>query len=208
MTEEFTQKTCRQFVEALGSREPVPGGGGAAALAGAIGTALGHMVCSLTLGKERYAAVAGEIETAKEECEALESALLEQVEEDAKGFAPLAQAYRIPRDRPDREQRLEEATLCACEAPMRIMELCCRAIDVIAKIAESGARYAISDAGCGVVCCKAALQSAALNVFINTKALRDRSTAEAMNARVSAMLETWCPRADSLYDSILNGLTE
>ena len=157
MAKDFTQNTCRDFVEVLASSAPVPGGGGAAALVGAIGTALGNMVGSLTVGKKKYADVEDEIIALKHKCDGLQKALLDQVPADAEGFEPLAKAYGIPKDDPNRDKVLEEATIVACAVPMKIMELCCEAIDAIAVFAAKGSRLAVSDAGCGAVCCKAAL---------------------------------------------------
>lgn len=199
---DFTQNTCRDFVTVLASSAPVPGGGGAAALVGAVGTALGNMVGSLTVGKKRYADVESEIIALKAKCDALQSELLDQVAEDAKGFEPLAKAYGIPKDDPDRERVLEEATVSACQAPMRIMELCCEAIEAVAVFAEKGSRIAVSDAGCGAVILKAALQSASLNVFINTRSLKDRATADGLNAKANAMLDQYCAMADGIYDAV------
>lgn len=199
---DMTQESCRRFVEVLASSEPTPGGGGAAALVGALGTALGNMVGSLTVGKKKYAAVEAEIIALKTACDRLQNELLDQVQADAEGFAPLARAYGIPKDDPDRDRILEEATVAACAVPMRIMELCCQAIDAIAVFAEKGSRLAVSDAGCGAVCCKAALQSASLNVFINTKSMKNRALAEEMNAKANGMLDTYCTRADGIFASV------
>ncbi len=199
---DFTKNSCRDFVAVLASNEPVPGGGGAAALVGAIGTALGNMVGSLTVGKKKYAAVEEEIVALKAKSDALQTELLDQVPADAEGFAPLAKAYGIPKDDPTRDAVLEEATLTACKVPMRIMELCCEAIDVIAVFADKGSRLAVSDAGCGAVCCKAALQSASLNVFINTKSLKNREVAEEMNAKANGMLDKYCAMADEIFAGV------
>ena len=199
---DFTKNSCRDFVAVLASNEPVPGGGGAAALVGAIGTALGNMVGSLTVGKKKYAAVEEEIIALKAKSDALQTELLDQVPADAEGFAPLAKAYGIPKDDPTRDAVLEEATLTACKVPMRIMELCCEAIDVIAVFAEKGSRLAVSDAGCGAVCCKAALQAASLNVFINTKSLKNREKAETLNKKTNEMLDTYCAKADAIFAAV------
>lgn len=199
---DFTKNSCRDFVAVLASNEPVPGGGGAAALVGAIGTALGNMVGSLTVGKKKYAAVEEEIVALKKKSDALQTELLDQVPADAEGFAPLAKAYGIPKDDPTRDSVLEEATLTACKVPMRIMELCCEAIDVIAVFAEKGSRLAVSDAGCGAVCCKAALQAASLNVFINTKSLKNREKAETLNKKTNEMLDTYCAKADAIFAAV------
>ncbi|WP_274941170.1 cyclodeaminase/cyclohydrolase family protein [Chordicoccus furentiruminis] len=198
---DFTENTCREFVSVLASKEPVPGGGGASALVGAIGTALGNMVGSLTVGKKKYADVEQEIIALKAKCDDLEKQLLDQVPADAEGFAPLAKAYGIPKDDPTREETLEKATLNACAVPVHIMELCCQSLDAIRVFAEKGSRLAVSDAGCGAVIVKAALQAASLNVFINTKSLKNRGEAERLNARCEEMLGTYCALADEIYES-------
>ena len=202
---DMTMESCRKFVEVLASDAPAPGGGGAAALVGAIGTALGNMVGSLTVGKKKYADVEAEIIDLKAKCDALQTELLEQVEADEKGFVPLAKAYGIPKDAPGRDELLEEATLTACAVPVHIMELCCEAMEAIAVFAAKGSRLAVSDAGCAAVCVKAALQAASLNVFINTRSLKDRETAEAMNARCLDMLERYGAMADEIFSTVQTG---
>ena len=202
---DMTMETCRKFVEVLASDAPAPGGGGAAALVGAIGTALGNMVGSLTVGKKKYAAVEEEIIALKAKCDALQKQLLDQVEADEVNFLPLAKAYGIPKDDPNRDKIMEEATIIACSTPMKIMELCCEAIDCIAVFAAKGSRLAVSDAGCGAVCCKAALQAASLNVFINTKSLKNREVAEDMNRQVNLMLNKYCDIADDIFNEVKAG---
>ena len=202
---DMTMETCREFVKVLASDAPAPGGGGAAALVGAIGTALGNMVGSLTVGKKKYADVQDEILALKARCDELQTKLLNQVEADEVNFLPLAKAYGIPKDDPNRDAIMEEATIIACSTPMAIMELCCEAIDCIAVFAAKGSRLAVSDAGCGAVCCKAALQAASLNVFINTKSLKNRETAEAMNAKANAMLTKYCAIADEIFTTVKAG---
>ena len=202
---DMTMESCRTFVEVLASNAPAPGGGGAAALVGAVGTALGNMVGSLTVGKKKYADVEAEIIALKAKCDTLQKELLDQVEADDKGFVPLAKAYGIPKDDPDRDRILEEATVTACAVPMHIMELCCEAIGYIKVFADKGSRLAVSDAGCGAVCCKAALQAASLNVFINTKSLKNREVAERMNAKANGMLDTYCAMADEIFNTVKAG---
>ena len=202
---DMTTKSCREFVTVLASNEPAPGGGGAAALVGAIGTALGNMVGSLTVGKKKYADVEAEIIALQGKCSALQKELLDQVEADEKGFVPLAKAYGIPKDDPARAETLEKATVTACQVPVRIMELCCEAMEAIAVFAAKGSRLAVSDAGCAAVCVKAALQAASLNVFINTKTLKDRALAEEMNARCLGMLETYGAMADGIFETVKAG---
>ena len=187
---DMTMESCRKFVEVLASDAPTPGGGGAAALVGAIGTALGNMVGSLTVGKKKYADVQDEIIALKAKCDALQTELLNQVEMDEINFLPLAKAYGIPKDDPNRD---------------KIMELCCEAIDYIAVFAEKGSRLAVSDAGCGAVCCKAALQAASLNVFIDTKTLKNREVAEDMNRKANLMLNKYGAMADEIFNTVKAG---
>ncbi len=200
-----TLSSCREFVDILASDAPAPGGGGAAALVGAIGTALGNMVGSLTVGKKKYADVQDEIIALKAKCDTLQKQLLDQVQADEAGFLPLVKAYGIPKDDPNRAEILENATVAACAVPMRIMELCCEALDCIAVFAQKGSRLAVSDAGCAAVCVKAALQAASLNVFINTRGMQNRVVAEEMNAKVNTMLDNYCPLADQIFTEVKAG---
>ncbi len=199
---DMTMESCRSFVEVLASDAPAPGGGGAAALAGAIGTALGNMVGSLTVGRKKYAGVQDEILELKAKCDRLQKELLDQVEMDEIHFLPLAGAYSIPKDDPNRDRIMEEATVTACITPLKIMELCGAAIEAIAVFADKGSRLALSDAGCGAVLCKAAMQAASLNIFINTRNLKDRETAEELDRKANELLDRYCPMADEIYAAV------
>ena len=206
----FTTKTCEEFVDVLASKAPVPGGGGASALVGAIGMALGNMVGSLTVGKKKYADVEADIIALKEKATALQADFLRLVEADAEAFEPLAKAYGMPRE--TEEEKAEKARVMeivlkdACSVPMEIMEKCCEAIEVIVEFAAKGSTLAISDAGVGAAFCKAALKGASLNVYINTKSMKDREYAEELNKKADAMLEKYTKIADETFDSVLSRL--
>ena len=111
---DMTMESCRTFVSVLASDAPAPGGGGAAALVGAIGTALGNMVGSLTVGKKKYADVQDEIIALKAKCDALQTELLNQVEMDEINFLPLAKAYGIPKDDPNRDKIMMASSMASC----------------------------------------------------------------------------------------------
>jgi len=202
----FIDTSCSEFVEALASKAPVPGGGGASALVGAIGMALGSMVGSLTVGKPVYAAVEVDILALMTQAEALQARLLELVERDAEVFMPLSCAYRMPKDTDEQKAekaRVMEICLQECSAvPLEIMECCAQAIDLHARFAEKGTAIAISDVGCGVICCKTALQAASLNVFINTLSMADRAYAEEINAQADALVSTYTVKADSIFADV------
>jgi formiminotetrahydrofolate cyclodeaminase len=179
--ENLIDYSCKDFISDLAADSPAPGGGSAAALAAAIGVALGEMVGSLTVGKASYANVEPEIQAAKAGLEHIRSELLDTVQADADGFQPLAQAYKLPADTQNRDEIIEQATVAACSAPVKIVDLACKAIDYIAVMAEKGSRMALSDAGCAASLIKAAMDAAALNVYINTKSLNDRTLAAELN---------------------------
>lgn len=202
---DMTLESCRFFVEMLASASPAPGGGGAAALVGALGTALGHMAANLTVGKAKYAQVQEQILEVNARCMLLEQELLDQVKADEQGFLPLAAAYRLPKDAPGYDRFMDEAKQAACAVPLKIMELCAQALDCIAIVAEKGSRLAVSDAGSGAVCCKAAMQAASLTIFINTQSMKDRTAAQAIDRKVHAMLQTNCALADRIYQDICTG---
>ena len=206
----FSTVPCNEFVEVLASKAPVPGGGGASALVGAIGTALGNMVGSLTVGKKKYADVEEEMYALKAKCDTLQKELLALVEKDAEVFEPLSKAYGMPRN--TEEEKAEKARVMeivlkdACSVPMEIMEKCCEAIELIQEFAAKGSTLAISDAGVGAAFCKAALEGASLNVYINTKSMKNREYAEELNAKADAMLAKYSKMAEEILESVLGRL--
>lgn len=206
----FLQSDLVAFTDALSSKAPVPGGGGASALVGAIGVALGSMVGNLTVGKKKYAHVEDDIKAAMEKAESLRTTLLQLIDQDAVVFEPLAKAYGLPKDTP--EQQAEKARvmeLClrdACSVPMEIMRTLCAVIDLHKEFGEKGSMLAISDVGVGVICCKAALQGASLNVFINTGSMTDKDYAKQIEAEADHMLTTYCALADQIYADVVTKL--
>ena len=196
------EMNLNEFLEQLASAAPVPGGGGASALAGALGIALGNMVGSLTVGKKKYAAVEDEIRELNEKAAVLREELLCLVEKDAEVFEPLSKAYGIPKDDPGREEVMANVLKAAAEVPLAIMKKCCEALELIAVYAEKGSVLAVSDAGCAASLCRAAMESAALNVYINTKSMADRQLAETLNREVCAMLQEYSQKADAIYQSV------
>ena len=202
----FSTGKCDEFVEVLASKAPVPGGGGASALVAAVGTALGNMVGSLTVGKKKYADVEEEMYALKEKATSLQADFLRLIDRDAEVFEPLSKAYGMPRE--TEEEKAEKARVMAivlkdaCSVPMEIMEKCCEAIDLIVEFAAKGSALAISDAGVCVAFCKAALLGASLNVFINTKSMADKEYAAELNAKADAMIEKYTKIADDVFASV------
>lgn len=206
----FSTVPCNEFVEVLGSKAPVPGGGGASALVGAVGTALGNMVGALTVGKKKYADVEEEMKELMAKATTLQDELLHLIERDAEVFEPLSKAYGMPRE--TEEEKAEKARVMeivlkdACSVPMEIMEKCCEAIDLIVEFAAKGSALAISDAGVGAAFCKAALEGASLNVYINTKSMKNRESAEELNRKCDEMLAVYTVKADEIFRNVLGRL--
>lgn len=202
----MTGKSCIEFVKILSSKAPVPGGGGASALIGAVGVALGSMVGNLTLGKKKYEAVEEDIRNILEKAEGLQENLLELVEKDAEVFEPLSKAYGLPRDTEEekkaRDEIMENALKLACSVPVEIMGKCMEAISLHEELAEKGTKIAISDVGVGVLFCRSALEGASLNVFINTKLMKDRVYAENVNKKTDRMLLDGISRANAVYEKV------
>lgn len=201
------EKNVDRFLETLASSAPTPGGGGAAALCGALGIALGNMVGNLTLGKKKYADVQEDITALNSRAEALRADFAALIDADAEAFAPLSRAYSIPKDAPGRDEIMESALLRAAEPPLEIMRKCAEALDVIADYAAKGSALAISDAGCAAALCGAALQAAALNVRINTKSMKNRAAAEEIDAETDELLQKYSTIAQEIYKRVYGRLS-
>ena len=202
MEDKLIQLSCEDFAKQLASAAPVPGGGGASALVGAIGTALGSMVGALTVGKPKYADAEPELLELMQKAEALRQELLHCVDADAAAFAPLAKAYSIPKDDPERSAVMEQCLQDAAAVPMRVLELCCEAIDLQRAFAHKGSALAVSDAATGVVFCWSAMYGAAVNVKVNTKAMKDRAYAEKLNQHVDQLVEQYWKIAERVYEDV------
>ena len=207
---ELTNLSCEAFLSDLASKSPAPGGGGAAALVGAAGVALGNMVGSLTVGKKKYAAVEPDILVLNERAAALRKRLEALVQADADAFLPVAAAYGLPKDTPEQQAHkaavLEAALNGACAVPLDIMTACCEGIALAEEYAEKGSVLAVSDAGCAALFCKAALQAAGLNVSINTRLMADQAHAAALNEQTDQLLAEFVPKADALYEKFFHQL--
>ena len=206
----MTDKSCKDFVDVLASKAAVPGGGGASAIVGALGMALGSMVGNLTLGKKKYADVQEDIKEILKKAEVLQKELMELVEKDAEVFEPLSKAYGLPRETEEEKKKraevMEGALKLACSVPIEIIEKSMEAIALHEELAEKGTRIAISDVGVGVLFCKSALKGASLNVFINTKLMKDKEYADGVNSKTEKMLEDGIKRADEVYQKVENGI--
>ncbi len=203
----FRDQTIDVFLQQLSSKAPIPGGGGASALAGALSASLTHMVAALTVGKPKYAAVEPEMNELLKKTEALADRFLALMDEDAEAFEPLAQAYRLPKEtdaeKTEKSLRMEAALKSAVQPPIAIMETCADALPLIALCAEKGSVVAVSDAGVAATLCRAALEGASLNVFINTQGMQDKAYAAALNQRAKTLLSQSDSEAEAIFRAVL-----
>lgn len=203
---DYREKDINSFLAELTSKAPVPGGGGASALAGALGASLGGMVCSLTTGKKKYRDVEEDICRIADELASLRDSLSDCINRDAEAFEPLSRAYSIPKDEPGRDETMEECLRNAAAVPYEILELSCKAIPLLEELGEKGSRLAISDAAVGAVMCRAAIQGTAANIYINTKSMKDLAYAEDLNRKTLSAVSEFCARAEKLYNDITGGM--
>ena len=191
-------------------RGPVPGGGSVAALTGALGAALGNMVASLTVGKKKYAAVEEEMEEMIVEIRNIQKNLLELVEKDIETFEPLSKLYGVhpetPKEKREHLAAMEKALYEACMVPMDIIRECGRAIELSQEFATKGNRIAVSDAASSAVLCKAAMQAASLNVYINTNMMKNKGNAEKLNNRCASYIVYYSGLADGVFGYTANRL--
>lgn len=206
MNEKLSEERCSAFTEKLASSAPVPGGGGAAALMGALGAALCAMAGNLTLGRKKYAAAEPEIREIVESAEEYREKLLLLIDRDAAAFAPLTAAWAVPKDEPDRPAILLAATRQACTAPLAMMEVCCGVIRLLERMLEIGNRALLSDVGCAALACRAALEAAAMNVFVNTKSIPGDGEAARYDKAAETMLGEYLPRAQAVAGAVMREL--
>lgn len=184
--------SLEDFADALAGSDPVPGGGGVSAYAAALGAALGSMVCALTTGKKKYAETQGELDGIIPKLEAFRKRFIDGIKEDAESFLPLAKAYSLPEATPEekahKEEVMEELLLKAAETPLSLMCDISECLVLLERLAEIGSRLAISDVGVGAAMCRAAMESASLNVFINTKYMKNREKAASLNDEATELV--------------------
>lgn len=209
MTEE--KKIC-EYLEVLSSKAPVPGGGGASALAGALGNALGQMVVNLTVGKKKYAEVEEEMQEYLERLKTMQQEFLHLSDRDAEVFAPLAECYRLPSATPEekkhKETVMEEKLLDASLVPVEIMEKALELLEILDVLADKGSRMAVSDVGVAVQFTRTALLGAVMNVYINTKSMKNREKAEEINQGAKRMIKIGTSQADEIYEKVLAQLDD
>lgn len=195
-----------EFVDALASAAPVPGGGGAAAYAGALAAALGSMVGNITAGKPKFADVEPQMRQAVATLGELQAELLQLIDADAKAFSALAACWKMPKATEDEKaarHAAEQAALNgACLVPIDIMHACERIIEIDAFLADSASRLVLSDVGASAIMAQAAIKAASLSVSINTTLMDDKAAAQAHNDECARLLKVADEKAQKIFDYV------
>ena len=204
----MAEKSSSYFLDVLASKAPVPGGGGAAAMGGAIGMALSNMVGNLTVGKKKFADVEDEVKELLDQGYKIIEELKVLVDKDAEVFEPLSKAYGLPKDTAEeaahKAKVLEECSKDACSVPMEIIRKSYAGIKIHERMGQIGTKLAISDVGCGVAFLKAALLSGQLNVLINLGAIKDEQFTRETVAEMDHLVEEGSKIADETLKNVVD----
>jgi methenyltetrahydrofolate cyclohydrolase len=203
-------QSIQVFLNELASKTSTPGGGSAAAIMGAMGAALVSMVCNLTIGKKNYAEVEEELRSVLARAEAVRERLTDMIQADVEVFDQVMSAYGLPKDTEEqkaaRSHAIQVALKAATEVPLDCARACLEAIKLSQIVAEKGNPSVISDAGVAVLAAYAALRSAALNVYVNAKGIKDEAFVKARLAELEKILEGMDTLTESIYQRIKGNL--
>ncbi len=187
------QRTVLDYLEALGSSGPTPGGGSASALAGALAAALTEMVAQLTVGRSRFEEVADAMREVIARARQIRAELLVLMDEDERAYEAVSTAYKLPRSADEeasrRSEAIQAALVLAMSPPLRVMERACDALVLASEVAASGNPTVASDAGCAALIGEAAVRAAGLNVLANVVLLRDEQAAAGARTEVAELEE-------------------
>lgn len=207
---QLAELTVQGFADLLGSDAPAPGGGSAAALAGALGAALTAMVGSLTVGRKKYAEFDGLARETLEKARDLEHRFLDVMERDTEAFNAVSAVFAMPKgtdqEKEARAAAMQEALQGCTKTPFEMMELSLEALRLTDGLVDRSNASAASDLGCAALSLKAAIQGAWLNVLINIGGIQDQAFADEYRQKGQALLDKALPLADAIYQEVLESL--
>jgi len=202
----YVDMSVREYSDITAAREAVPGGGSVSAVAGALGAALTTMFGGFTSGNPKYAEHEGRIKEAIAESEALRHQLLELADQDVEVYSEVTLAYKMPRataeDKAVRQRAIQEALTHAAAVPMAIAKAAHRVLALAAELVAIGNPNLASDIGVAALLAEAALRGAALNVEINSAAIKDPATVEGLRSYLADTL----PEARSTCEDVISGV--
>jgi methenyltetrahydrofolate cyclohydrolase len=180
--------TVSEFLRQLAAEQPTPGGGSAAALAGALGAGLVCMVCVYTIARERYRDADDRARRLLDRAQELQGDFERATEADAAAYQSFVDAQRLPRDsqrqRAARSAAMQQALRASTDVPLDVAAAAAEVVGLAHVAAEIGNESLISDAAVAASLAFAAFQSARLNVELNTASIIDQSFAQAARERL------------------------
>lgn len=204
----LSKYTCEEFIDRAFSKRPTPGGGSAAALAGALAVALGGMVCNLTTGKKKYAMYEEDIQRIIKEAESYKKCFLNMMDDDALNFLPLSEAYSLPSETDEEKaykgKELQRCLVLATETPIRIVQCACECVEIFEVLAVKGSLLALSDVGCGIALLRSVVAMGWLNVVTNLNMMNDEKYVTSVKDKLIPMVESAVKRCDKIYTDVLN----
>lgn len=207
MADKLVNLSCMDFVNAMSSSAPVPGGGGAVGMGGAMGIALVNMVIRLTVGKKKYAAYEDELKELLAKGESLQADILAVADEDAAAFEPLAKAYSLPKNTVEEQKQkaavLSEAAIAACDVPLKAAGLLVEGLALAERVGQIGSLLVISDVACGAEMLCAAVKCAAENVKINLGSIQN----EEYKVNAAVTVEKLVAEANAKKEKALNNIS-
>ena len=206
MEEKLSGKSCERFTAELASPAPVPGGGGVTALLGALSAALCAMAANITRARAEDPAVGEALADAAERADKLRQRALALIDADAEAFLPLSRAYSLPKDAPGRDQTLRQLSLRATQAPLEMLRLCGDVAQLLELLLQGASALLLSDVGCAAAVCRAAVDCAAMNIFVNTRMFRDDALAREYEREAETLHRELLRRADAVADAVRESL--
>ena len=202
----LAEQEIQSFCTALISKSPVPGGGGASALAGAVAACLGGMAIQLTRGKKKFIPVDEMLKAQLESLEESRQILLHCMDEDVAAFEPLSKAYGMPAEtEQQKEQKQVVLETCLCQAaqpPMKILQTGAEVAASLQALSGHISKLVISDLGCAAAMARACMQCAAMNVWVNAQLMKDRAKAETLYAESRDVLERGTAQCETLIQKV------
>jgi len=206
----YINASMKNFIDDLGAKKSMPGGGSAAAYAASMGNSLAMMVANFTSGKKKYIQYEGDIQRILKQGQDMSVQVMELVDKDIEYYLPLAAAYKMPSETQEekdvKEKEIQKCLRLAAKVPMDILEVSVKILDFHEELLKKGSVMLLSDVGVGVEMVRAAAKSAYLNIKINTKYMDDKTCANDIMDKYTSMLDSIDTRCSEIYDRVVEGL--
>ncbi len=201
------EKGIKDFVEAVASSAPAPGGGSVSACVGSLSAALAGMVCRLTVGKKKYAEVKDELTEVMIKADDIKDKLYRLVSDDAEAFDEVMAAFKLPKENDEqkaaRDEAIQKATIGATRIPLKVMELSYESIKLSQIVAEKGNVNSLSDAGVSSLAGRAAVMGAYMNVKINLPGINDEKVKNEIQSRAEQIRQDAVKMAENIESDVL-----